>query len=123
MRAGERKARAVVIKVGRSPGSIAVTGHAILRIIVGHVIGIGGTLIIRLVAREAILGRAGEAAIDMAQAAFYRRVRAEQRKTGAIVIKTRGTPGMVLMAKLAILGKIAGHMIRIRSALEIRLMA
>lgn len=123
MRARERKARAIVIEVRRPPGVIVVASQAIMRIIAGHMIRVGGVLKIRLMAREAIFRRAGKTAIDVTLGAFDRHMRADQCKGGTAVIERRGFPHTFRMALRAGMRKVAGHMIRIGGALKIRLMA
>ncbi len=88
MRAGEWKARAVVVEVSRSPRIIVVANLAILREIAGHVIRVRSLLKIRLMAGEAIRRRAGKAIVCVALVAGGRGVSAEQWKSRAAVIET-----------------------------------
>lgn len=86
-------------------------------------IGIGRVLKIALMAGEAIHRRAGVAIIDMAQITGHRQMRARKWKARAVVIEVRRPPGITVMASQTIMWIIAGHMIRIRGVLKIRLMA
>ena len=72
-------------------------------------------------------GRIGEVVVvvDVAVGALQRRngVASGQRKAGAVVIERGIQPGRGVMALLARLGKIGGHVIGMGSALEIRQVA
>ena len=92
--AGQRKSGAVVIEGCVQPRSRVVALIAALRKVRRYVIGIRCSLIVRQVARHA--GRAGEVVIviDVAIGALPRRYRvhARQRKSSAVVIKSRIQP-------------------------------
>lgn len=94
MRARERKARAVVIEICRPPRIIVVASQTIMRIIAGHMIRIRRALKIRLMAREAIFGRAGKTAIHMALHAIDGIVRTQQWKRCAAMIEGCRFPGI-----------------------------
>ena len=76
--------------------------RAITRKICRNVIGIRGALKIILMAREAILGCACEAAINVAARAIHGAMRTEQWKRGAAVIEARRLPGIVAVADFAV---------------------
>lgn len=69
VRAGQGKTRAVMIERRRLPDAGGMARRAILREIPRHVVGIGGALIVRLMARKAIHGRAGVTIVGVAQIA------------------------------------------------------
>lgn len=97
VRAAQRKSGEIVIELCRLPGIVAMTNPAIFGEISGKVIGIRRVLKIILMTREAIGRRAGETIVEVTLIASGRRVRAKQRKTCFIVIKTlaaqtRGLP-------------------------------
>lgn len=88
MRAGERKARAIMIEGCRSPHIVVVAQQAVLRIVISNMIRIRRALKIILMAREAILRRARETIVHMTLCAIDGAVRTEQWKRRAAVIKT-----------------------------------
>lgn len=98
MRAGERKARAIMIERCRLPGDIAMATLAIVRIVAGHVIGIGRILKIGLMAREAIFRRSSVLAIGVTACAIHSLMRAHQRKRRTIVIECRRPPRATIVA-------------------------
>lgn len=123
MRAGERKARAIVVEIGGPPAIEGVAHLAIARKIAGDVIRICRFLKIGLMARPAIFRRSREFVVEVALGALDGAMRAGQRKSRALVIEARRLPGVIAVANLTILGKIAGHVIRVRGFLKICLMA
>lgn len=88
-----------------------------------HMVGIGGSVVVLLVAVDT--RSAGEliVVIDVALSALQSRVRAGQRKSDKVVIESRWNPGRSRMARLAGLGKIESYVIRICRLLKVRQMA
>lgn len=123
VRANERKSGTAMVKRRRLPGVARVACAALLRKARSHVIRICGIPKISLVAREAIFGRTGEAAIHVAPRAVHRRMRTTQRECCQVMIKIRRRPGVARVTNLAVLREVAGHMIGIRGVLKISLMA
>ena len=100
-----------------------MTRGAIARKILGHVIGIERTLVIALMAGEAIHRRAGVTIVRVTLIARYSQVRAIEREARAIVIERRRTPRNVTVAEQTVSRIIVRNMIGIRRALKIILMA
>jgi hypothetical protein len=114
---------AVVVERRRRPRIHGMASGAIVRKIQRHVIGIRGSLEIRLMAGEAIHRRTGKAIVHVTLRASRCRMRAEQRKARFVMIESCGLPGTRRVAARAGLRKIRRDMIRIRRALKIALMA
>lgn len=114
----DREVLRVVIPGGLSPvnGIMAVftRGGKSRR----QVIGIGGIVIIRLMARKAIRGGAGVSTGMTGQAGLHG-MGAGQRKLGLIVIERGWRPGSRGMAPGAIMTEIVHHMIRIHHRIVI----
>lgn len=103
MRAGERKARAVVVEIGRPPGIKRVAHLAIVREIAGDMVWIRRSLKIHLVTGETIFRCSCELAVNMTLSTLDRAMRSDQRKSRAIMVEARRLPGVIVMANLAIL--------------------
>ena len=90
-----------------------------------HVIRIGRSLEIRLVAADAGCVRAGQVviAIHVTLCALERRMRAGQRESRGRVIEGRITPRRRVVALLACRREVRLYVIRIRRSVEIRLVA
>lgn len=88
MCAHERESRAIVIESRRLPRVVIVAQQAILRIIIGNVIGIRRALKISLMTQEAVFRYARETAVHMALRAIYSIVCAKQWKSRAVMIET-----------------------------------
>ena len=84
-----------------------------------HVVGIGGALIILLVAGVAGGGRSRVLAVDVATGAGDGGMRAGQGETRRVVIETGRNPRCRVVAHLALLRKPGGCMVRIVGVLEI----
>lgn len=85
----------------------------------GHVIGIVGGVVVRLVTRVTVGRNAGVVIVDVAHGAGHRRVRMEpgQRKRRVVVIEGSGYPCRGAVAHIALLGNPGGSMIRIVGSL------
>src|SRR6201993_2196421 len=117
--AGEREPGRAVVKRGIEPGAGAVALVAGLREIRADVIGIGRSLVILQVARNA--GRAVQAVVvvDVAIGAGARRNRVQsgQRESGAVVVKRGIEPGTGAVALVAGLREIGSDVIGIGRSL------
>ena len=85
----------------------------------GHVIGIRGVLVVRLMAGIAVGGRARKLSVDVATGARHVDVRAGKRKSGGVVIEAGRNPSRGVMAHLALLGESRRRVVGIVSPLEI----
>ena len=123
--AGQRKSGAVVIEGRVQPGSRAVALIAALRKVRRYVIGIGCSLIVRQVARHA--GRAGEVVIviEVAIGALPRRhcMHARERKSSAVMVEGGIQPRSRVVALVAALREVRGHVIRVCRSLVVLQMA
>ncbi len=122
MRAGQLKAREIVIERRRFPRRRGMTPQAVVRKISRHMIGITDLLKIGLMAREAIHRCACEPAIKMALLASDGLMRAGQLKPREIVIERCRFPRIDRMAGQAVAGKIPRHMVGVADLLKISLM-
>ncbi len=120
--ATQGKGREIVVKFCRLPRIVVVANLAIFGKIARHVIRIGWALKVGLMAREAIRRGAGETIVRVALTAIDCCVRAEQGEARFIVIIRRRSPDIIVVANLAIFGKITGDVIRVGGALKIVLM-
>lgn len=84
-----------------------------------QVVGIGGALIILLVAGVAVRRRVRVLAIDVAAGAGHSGVRAGQREAGGVVIEAGRNPRCRVVAHLALLREPGGRVVRIVGVLEI----
>ena len=125
MRTGEREPGAVVVESCVQPGRRAVARVASLREVRGYVIRIRCALKVGQVASHA--GRAIQVVVvvDVAVCTQTRwhRVQAGQREPGAVVVEGRVQPRRCAVARIASLGEVPRHVIRVRCALEIGHMA
>ena len=92
MRAGERKRGLAVVKLSAGPGAGAVADRTVGGESRCRMIGIRGCLIVLVVARIAVGGRAGKAAANVALRTSNVHVRSGQREPGVAVIESRGQP-------------------------------
>jgi hypothetical protein len=102
-----------VIEGGPQPRRRRVTRLAGRGESCGHMIRIGGSVVIRLVTRIAVRGGSGELTIDMAARARNGDVRARQGKAGGAVIEGGGRPGRGVVANLALMRESRRLVIRI----------
>jgi len=70
-----------------------VANRAVVGEIAAYVIGVAHTCEVRLVARVAVLRRAGEHPIDVTLLACHRLMGAGQLKRGPVVVEGRRLPG------------------------------
>jgi hypothetical protein len=89
----------------------------------GHVVRIGRLLVFRRVTLIAIGVDKLVVAVDMTRLACRRRVGPCQWEAGCAVIERRRLPRSCGMTTRAIMAEIPRHMIRVRSVVEIRLVA
>jgi len=87
MRTQKRERRVVVIEGRRVPGRGRMAGQAVMREIAGHVVGVGYSRKVRLVAGIAVLRRAGEHPIGVALLANHGLVGTGQLKRCPAVIE------------------------------------
>ncbi len=119
VRAGQREGRVVVVEDRAGPACGGMAGCARRREASGLVIRIGRAGEVLGVARVAIRRSSSKHVIDVAAGAGDRRVRAGQRERRLVVIEDRARPRGGGVAGLAGGGEAGGHVIRIRSAVEV----
>jgi hypothetical protein len=118
--ARQRERGRAVVEGRRVPGSGRVTGGAIVIKIVGHVIGIGHTCEISLMAGIAV-GRRVDVSRRMARNAGCGDVRSGQQETGSSMAEIGGRPSARSMAICARMAEICLNMVRIASRFKIAL--
>ena len=123
MRAGQRERCLRVVKRCSRPICRAVANRTIEREICLHVIRIRSSVVLREMARIAILGRVGEVRACVALVALQCRVRARQRERRLRVIEGRARPVHRAVALRAIQRKSRCHVVRIRRRIKERQMA
>jgi len=126
MRTGQRERRAVMeCQAGSRPIGGGVADRAIGRKTCGHVVGIGRSREVGLMTAIARRVGAGQAVvvIDVALGALQRGVRTGQRKARAGVVERCSRPTGGGVALRAIGGEAARHVVGIRGACEVGLMA
>jgi len=124
VRPGQRERRLGMIKTSVAPICGAMALFASLRDSVGRVLGIGGGLEGRQVARDALRGQAHEHAAGMALRALRAHVRAGERKLGhGVVIKLCTHPGDGAVAGGTFLRKTGGAMRRVLGTVKVLQMA
>ena len=96
--AEQRERRLVVIDRSRFPARRGVTGRASVIVVPPHMVRVGDSLEIGLMAGEAILRNAGEAASGVASRAINPDVSAGELKTGQIMVELSRSPGVDRMA-------------------------
>jgi len=102
MSAGQRETGVVVIEGGRAPRSRRVTYSAVMWELIRQVIGIGRTVIVVLVAGEAIAWRTRILTVDMAVGARHGQMSARQWEAGVVVIEGGRAPGVCRMTHEAV---------------------
>ena len=88
-----------------------------------HVIGIGRSRIVRLVAGIAVSGRSRKNIVDVATRASHRNVRSGQRERRVVVVECRTRPACRGVAHGTVSGETGRHVGRIRGAGKVGLMA
>ncbi len=117
---GQREFRRTVVEGCRLPGSRGMTRLAILTEVARDVIWIRRAIEIRAVALVAIRIHQLVIPVRMARLARGRKVRPCQREFCGAMVEGRGLPRRRGMARLAVLAEVAGNVVRIRRAGEIR---
>ena len=120
VRAGQRPSRRRVVEFAIGPKNGIVALFAGCRQRQANVIKRRlRVVVIGLVARNAARDRNLIVIVDVTQSTSRRYVRASQREAGLRVIKGRWLPGCRVVADIASLRKIAAHVVRIFSAIEV----
>ena len=122
MRPGEREIRLAVVKRGRGPGVLGMTGHAVVGKIIAHVIRVCRCLVILPMAGITVRSDIGVTA-GMALLAVQGFVRPLQREVRLAMVKGSRRPGILGMAGHAVVGKIIAHVVGVCRCFEILLMA
>jgi len=123
MRARQREFRLAVIKGRTGPGGRRVANRARCRETCRHMIGVGSSGEILLVAGIAIRGRAHENVVDVALSAGHRLVRARQRERRLIVIENSTIPISGVVAYGTVGREIRRSVIRIGGPVKVFLVA
>jgi len=103
MSSRKRELGLIVIERRRGPAGGGMAQGTILTEIVGGMIGIVHAVVIILVARPAVRRGAGELPVHMASGTIDGQVLASQRKTSKVMIESRRTPSVLVMALRAVL--------------------
>ena len=120
MSAVERELRLVVVEGGGLPNGGGVADGAVLRELVGHVVGIGNAVKIGLVTGNAV-GRGTGKTLIVTGNAIQRKVSAVERELCLVVVESGGFPCGGGVADGAVLGELVGHVVGIGNAVEIGL--
>ena len=122
MRPGEREIRAAVIERGWLPGRLRMTTQTRVRELIRRVIGSICAVEIRLMTHEAVAVDELIVAVRVAVLTGARRVRPLQGEIRRRMIKRGRTPMRLRVTGQALVGELAGHVIRIRRVVERGLM-
>ena len=116
----ERELCLVVVESGGFPRGSGVADGAVLRELIGHVIGIGNAVEIGLMAGNAVGGCTGETLIVTGNA-IQRKVSAVERELCLVVVESGGFPCGGGVADGAVVGELVGHVVGIGNAVKIGL--
>ena len=111
--------REQVIEPGAQPTGSGVASRAVSRKPRSHVVGIGGRIVLLLVARITVGRCAGVASADVATGALRCSMLARERESGRIVVERRRLPSGRGVTDFALLRKAGRRMIGIGRAVVI----